>query len=36
MCHASLDEVAGRLKYVDTKSDLVREAKLLGVSFGDE
>ncbi|QOY60161.1 6-phosphofructokinase [Thermophilibacter immobilis] len=31
-----LEDVAGKLKYVDPKSDLVREAKLLGISFGDE
>ncbi len=31
-----LADVAGKLKYVDPKSDLVREAKLLGISFGDE
>ena len=36
MCRVPLEEVAGRLKYVDPEGDLVREAKLLGISFGDE
>ena len=36
MCHVPLSEVAGKLKYVDPESDLVREAKALGISFGDE
>ena len=36
MCHMPLEEVAGKLKYVDPQSDLVREAKSLGISFGDE
>ena len=36
MCRAPLEEVAGRLKYVDPESDLVREARALGISFGDE
>ena len=36
MCHMPLEEVAGKLKYVDPQSDLVREAKALGISFGDE
>ena len=31
-----LEDVAGKLKYVDPQSDLVREAKALGISFGDE
>ena len=31
-----LQEVAGKLKYVDTNSDLVREARQLGISFGDK
>lgn len=35
MCRVPLKEVADKLKYVDPKSDLVREAKLLGISFGD-
>lgn len=30
-----LDEVAGRLKTVDPESDIIREAKMLGISFGD-
>ena len=36
MCHMPLEEVAGKLKFVDPQSDLVREAKALGISFGDE
>ena len=36
MCRVPLEEVAGKLKYVDPEGDLVREAKLLGISFGDE
>ena len=36
MCRVPLAEVAGKLKYVDPASDLVREAKALGISFGDE
>ena len=36
MCLVPLEKVAGKLKYVDPNSDLVREAKLLGISFGDE
>ena len=35
MCRVPLEEVAGKLKYVDPESDLVREAKALGISFGD-
>ncbi len=30
-----LDEVAGKLKYLDPKSTIIEEAKLLGISFGD-
>ena len=30
-----LEEVAGKLKYVDPKADIIREAKLVGISFGD-
>ena len=36
MRRVPLSEVAGRLKYVDPQCDLVREAKMLGISFGDE
>ena len=36
MCRVPLAEVAGRLKCVDPESDLVREARALGISFGDE
>lgn len=31
-----LAETAGRLKYVDPQSDIIKEAKNLGISFGDE
>ncbi len=31
-----LKEVAGKLKTVDPKSDIITEARLLGISFGDE
>ncbi len=31
-----LSEVAGKLKTVDPKSDIIAEARLLGISFGDE
>ena len=30
-----LEEVAGKLKMVDPDSSIVKEAKLLGISFGD-
>ena len=30
-----LEESAGKLKYVDPDSDIIREARLLGISFGD-
>jgi len=30
-----LEEVAGKLKYVDPDSSIVKEAKTLGISFGD-
>ena len=30
-----LAESAGKLKYVDPQSDIVNEAKLIGISFGD-
>ena len=36
MCRVPLEEVAGKLKYVDPEGDLVREARALGISFGDE
>lgn len=36
MTRVPLEEVAGKLKYVDPAGDLVREAKALGISFGDE
>lgn len=31
-----LEEVAGKLKYVDPESEIVHEAKLADISFGDE
>lgn len=31
-----LEEIAGKLKTVDPDSDIVREAKSVGISFGDE
>lgn len=31
-----LAEVAGKLKYVSPTADIIREAKLTGISFGDE
>ncbi|MDO4458906.1 MAG: ATP-dependent 6-phosphofructokinase [Clostridia bacterium] len=30
-----LAEIAGKLKYVDPESDIVKQAKLTGISFGD-
>ena len=30
-----LGEVAGKLKYVNPESDIVKQAKGLGISFGD-
>ena len=30
-----LEEVAGKLKYLDPKCSLIKEAKLMGISFGD-
>lgn len=31
-----LEEVAGKLKTVDPNSSIIREAKMIGISFGDE
>ena len=31
-----LEEVAGKLKYVDPNCSLIKEAKMIGISFGDE
>ena len=31
-----LEEVAGKLKTVDPSSSMIREAKMVGISFGDE
>ncbi len=36
MTRVPLADIAGKLKYVDPESDLVREARALGISFGDE
>ena len=30
-----LEESAGKLKYVDPNSQIIQEAKLIGISFGD-
>lgn len=30
-----LEDVAGKLKYIDPKSSIIEEAKLIGISFGD-
>ena len=30
-----MSEVAGKLKYIDPESQLVQQAKLMGISFGD-
>ena len=35
MVKVPLAEVAGKLKPLDPKSDIISEAKLLGVCFGD-
>ena len=34
--HVPLSEVAGKLKYVDPDSEIIQEAKLTGISFGDK
>ncbi|MCP1102576.1 6-phosphofructokinase [Aequitasia blattaphilus] len=31
-----LEDVAGKLKYVDPDSSIIKEAKLMGISFGDD
>ena len=31
-----LEEVAGKLKYVDPKSSIIKETRLMGISFGDK
>lgn len=36
MCRVPLEDVAGKLKYVDPKGELVKEARYLGISFGDK
>jgi len=35
MVKVALEDVAGKLKYVDPLSTIVQEAKLLGINFGD-
>ena len=35
ICRVPLSEVAGKLKYVDPKGQLVEHAKAIGISFGD-
>ena len=30
-----LEEVAGKLKYVDPDCKMIKEAKIIGISFGD-
>ena len=31
-----LDQVAGRLKTLDPNADIIKEAKFIGISFGDD
>lgn len=31
-----LEDVAGKLKYVSPDASIIQEAKMLGISFGDE
>lgn len=31
-----LEEVAGKLKYVDPQCGLIQEARTIGISFGDK
>lgn len=35
MCPVPLEEVAGKLKKIDVESDIIREARDLGICFGD-
>ncbi len=35
MVKVPLKEVAGKLKVIDPKSEIIKEAKMLGISFGD-
>ena len=35
MVKVPLTEVAGKLKTVDPNAEIIKEAKLLGISFGD-
>ena len=36
MTKVPLGDVAGKLKTVDPKCSLIKEARMLGISFGDE
>ena len=36
MSQKQLAELAGKLKYVDPESSIIKEAKMVGISFGDE
>lgn len=36
ICKVPLKEVAGKLKTVDPKAGIIKEAKMVGISFGDE
>ena len=35
-CKVPLEEVAGKLKTVDPKSKIIKEARTIGISFGDK
>ena len=35
MVKVPLKDVAGKLKTVDPNSDIIKEARMLGISFGD-
>ena len=35
MVKVPLEDVAGKLKAIDPKSDIIKEAKLVGISFGN-
>ena len=34
--NGNIRKVAGKLKMVDPKADIIKEAKIVGISFGDE
>ena len=36
MIRIPLADVAGKLKTVDPNSSIIKEAKMIGISFGDE